>query len=200
MPDPPDDPQPSAGQDAGGVLVGFAPGRGVGRRSRWPIGEARRLSAARSVTAARSLCLQAHLNATTWWRPDWRVEGTVPASAVRGVHGGVGAAGVADLDKQLGDTNLSSAGQGCEDVPLRVQDELFFDVGFQHRDLAGDGGQRGHKRLCGRGGHVAWVAGQSVRGVGEAGQQCRGGGAAAVAVWRPASQLLSHTRCSGTRG
>src|SRR5680860_1183814 len=48
-------------------------------------GLARRLSAAKSMTASRSFLSHAQRNVTTWWRPDWRVEGAAPPRAASDV-------------------------------------------------------------------------------------------------------------------
>src|SRR6478752_4163695 len=122
-------------------------------------GLARRLSAAKSVTASRSCLLAPQRNPTWMTLPDWRVEGATPA-------------------RQAGGADGARPRQGGEDLRVGVAGELVGDVGVEGVDLSVEAFQYGHE-CAGGGGGVG--SGGAAWGAGEPAVQHRGVGAAAVA-------------------
>src|SRR5680860_1417735 len=181
VPAAPDDSEPGSGEDAGGVLVGFAgggvavvDGGGPGAGSAAVGGEVDDGVAQFLVTgpAERHDVVAAGLSG------GWCGAG----EGGEGGFGGEPAAGVADLDQQLGGADLTAAGQRSEDVAVRVQRELFADLRLEQGDLFADRAQRLDVRHGGVGSGGGGVAGQPGGAGAETIQQHASGLAAAVAV------------------
>src|SRR5688500_13607647 len=116
------------------------------------------------MSALRSCLSQAHRNVTAWCLPLALVEGAAPAGG-EGGFGGEAAAGVADLDQQLGGADGARAGQRLEDRRVGVLRELLGDEVVEPVDLLADVDKRGADvGLGGVRGRVAGVTAQARRG------------------------------------
>src|SRR6266536_685570 len=201
LPAAPDDAQPGAGEDAGGVGVGLAlcavvlvdglgPGAGVAA-----VGGEVDDRLAQLLVAGPA---EADLGVAAGLAGRGRGAG----ERGQAVGGGEAAAGVADLDQELGGADAAGSGQGLEDLPVGVQRELIGELCVEGGDLGADGTQGVDVGQGGVRGGVAVLAGQSGCGCGEAVVQHPGGGAAAVALGgQPGAQpAVGEPRGGGGRG
>jgi hypothetical protein len=93
----------------------------------------------------------------------------------QGGLGGEAAAGVADLDQELGRADHAGAGQGLEGGPVGVQGELLGDPRLERGDLGADGGQGVDVGQGGCRGGLAVLAGEPGWGVGQVASSTRVG-------------------------